>query len=86
MDKPLEWNEAQHKARIIQEQITDEVIEDAFSRLPQEVQDETIDKIKSKLKARLALLDETARDYHNYLEKITLTHRALSFLVLPEEI
>ena len=42
------------QAEFIQEKITDEVIEEAFSMLPAEIQDETIDKIKSIMKKRLA--------------------------------
>jgi len=53
----------------LQENITDEVLEKAFDLLPVEVQTETIEEIKSKLKSRLKILPEIARTYYNYLSK-----------------
>jgi hypothetical protein len=61
------WRE---EAEIIKKQLTAEVIEDAFQKLPIEVQDETSEFIKKSLKSRLEQLPEKAVDYANYLNKI----------------
>ncbi|WP_289645011.1 ShlB/FhaC/HecB family hemolysin secretion/activation protein [Maribacter aestuarii] len=58
------------EAKIIQERITPEVIENAFLRLPKEVRDETAEFIKESLKSRLRILPETAREYGEYLDRI----------------
>lgn len=60
----------ENEAKIIQENITTAVIDAAFKRLPVSVQDETAEKIKSNLMARLQQLPEKARDYGNYLSKV----------------
>ena len=64
---PETWAE---EAKIIQERITPEVIDNAFLRLPKEVQDETAEFIKEGLKSRLQSLPETAREYGQYLNRI----------------
>ncbi|NAY91752.1 hypothetical protein GTQ34_07475 [Muricauda sp. JGD-17] len=58
------------EAEIIQKQLTPEVIESAFERLPIEVQDETATFIKESLKARLKSIDADAVTYANYLNRI----------------
>ena len=58
------------EAEIIQQSITDEVIEDAFKDLPTEVQDETAAEIIKKLKGRRNNLVEIAEDYYEYLAKL----------------
>ncbi|WP_435577567.1 metallophosphoesterase [Gilvibacter sp.] len=60
------------QAAYIQQQMTDEVIEQAFSRLPPEVQDETAEDIKAKLKARILDLDDLAQRYYTYLSKLVI--------------
>ena len=64
---PEVWVE---EAKAIQEGMTSDVIEQAFTRLPVSVQDETSEFIKESLKKRLATLAETAKDYAEYLHKI----------------
>jgi len=64
---PEVWVE---EAKAIQEGMTADVIEKAFTRLPISVQDETSEYIKTSLKQRLATLIETAKDYAEYLNKI----------------
>ncbi|MFY9241647.1 MAG: metallophosphoesterase [Polaribacter sp.] len=51
----------------IQEQITDEVINSAFEKFPEEVKDETVNTIKTKLKGRRKNLQKIADDYYAYL-------------------
>lgn len=64
---PETWVE---QAKIIQERITPEVINNAFLRLPKEVQDQTAEYIKESLKSRLQSLPEIAREYGQYLDRI----------------
>ena len=64
---PEVWVE---EAKVIQKSITPQVIENAFSRLPLAVQDETSEYIKESLKQRLTTLTKTAEDYAAYLNKI----------------
>ncbi|WP_298286590.1 metallophosphoesterase [uncultured Lutibacter sp.] len=59
----------QEQVNFIQKNITDEVIEDAFNKLPTEVNDETILEIKKKLKGRLQNLPLIAEKYYNQLSK-----------------
>lgn len=62
------------EANYIKENITDAVIEEAFSRLPKEVQDETSASIKSNLKKRLQKLPEIAKTYASYLNETVSVH------------
>jgi predicted phosphodiesterase len=57
------------QVRIIQHQITDEVIETAFLKFPKEVRDETIDAIKRKLKGRRKNLQKISDNYFSHLNK-----------------
>ncbi|QTD36737.1 metallophosphoesterase [Polaribacter batillariae] len=54
---------------IIQNQITDEVIESAFSKFPKEVRDKSINDIKRKLKGRRKNLQKISDKYFKYLNK-----------------
>src|SRR5690606_22682926 len=54
-------------AKIIQDSISDAVIEKAFSRIPQAVQDESLAEIKEKLKERKKNLVDIADRYYTYL-------------------
>lgn len=66
------------EAAKIQSQITNQVIESAFDKLPKEVQDETIDNIKRKLKGRRKNLLKIANRYFKYLNKFQVvkgTHK-----------
>jgi hypothetical protein len=58
----------------IQARLTDEVIERAVSRLPQEVYAESGDRLLRELKSRRDLLPEMARDYYLLLAKVVDLH------------
>ncbi|GAA4805115.1 metallophosphoesterase [Litoribaculum gwangyangense] len=60
------------QAKFLQEKITDSVIEVAFTKVPEEVQDETLKDIKSKLKGRRANLLDIANRYYNYLNELVI--------------
>ncbi|NOR28378.1 MAG: phosphoesterase [Lutibacter sp.] len=60
------WEE---QAKFLQQNITDEVIENAFKQMPNEVNDETITDIKIKLKGRLKNLLKIANIYQKHLSK-----------------
>ena len=60
------WDE---QVAIIQNNITDKVIDDALNKLPKEVKDETVDDIKRKLKGRRKNLQKIANKYYKYLNR-----------------
>lgn len=60
------------QAEFLQDNITDEVIEKAFSKIPKEVQDETLADIKKKLKGRRGNLVDIAQRYYNYLNGLVI--------------
>lgn len=62
------------EAKIIQSQMTDDIIEEAFNRLPVEVQDDASKDIKEKLKGRLKNLDDIARRYGDRMQEIVTIH------------
>ena len=53
----------------IQQNITVNVIDEAFQNFPKEVQDKTVSEIKKKLIGRLKNLPEIAKKYHKHLSK-----------------
>ena len=57
------------QARFIQKNITSEIIDKAFESFPEEVRDETLDRIKNMLMARKEQLAETARAYYGIINK-----------------
>jgi hypothetical protein len=57
------------QARFMQEQLTNNRINAAFLKMPNELQDETTFKLKLHFRNRLKNLTETARTYHKLLEK-----------------
>ncbi|WP_299102146.1 metallophosphoesterase [uncultured Winogradskyella sp.] len=59
-------------AKFIQENITDEIIDKAFLKVPKEVQDETLEDIKVKLKGRRAHLIDIAERYYTYLNELVI--------------
>ena len=59
-------------AKFLQENVTDEVIEKAFSKVPKEVQDKTLIDIKEKLKGRRGNLQDIALRYYNYLNELVV--------------
>jgi hypothetical protein len=65
------WEE---EAKFIQENLSPKKIEQAFQRLPKEVQDATAEKLEADLKKRLANLPEYAAEYSRYLNKVVSLH------------
>jgi len=57
------------QAKKLQELVTDEAIEKAFSNLPKEIQDASVDKIKKTLKARRGNLQKIAKRYYALVSK-----------------
>lgn len=62
------------EAKIIQAGMTDAVIDQAFTRLPTEVQDEASEDIKTKLKGRLKNLDDIAKRYGDRMQQVVVIH------------
>ncbi|WP_439131421.1 metallophosphoesterase [Polaribacter sp.] len=63
---------------IIQNKITDEVIEAALNKIPKELQDESVTEIKKKLKGRKNNLQKIADRYYKYLNSFQVvmgTHK-----------
>jgi predicted phosphohydrolase len=67
--KEKDWIDA---ATYLRDNLTDAEIDNAFVALPKEVQDETIEDIKSNLKARKHHLEEFAREYYAVLQSTVL--------------
>lgn len=65
------WEE---EAKAIQLGMTDAVIEEAFTRLPKEVQDETSNQIKNNLKERLKNIASIARRYGERMDETVAIH------------
>jgi hypothetical protein len=63
------WDE---QADFIVSHITDEVIEDAFAKLPDEVKDENVEDIKRKLKGRRANLHKISDAYYKVVNKYSV--------------
>lgn len=62
------------EAKIIQAGMSDEIIDQAFTRLPAEVQDEASEDIKNKLKGRLKNLDDIAKRYGDRMQQVVVIH------------
>jgi len=74
------------QAKFIQENLSDGAIDSAFDNLPKEVQDETIDDIRQKLKLRKAELTKYAIRYNQILQKTVLivgTNKKDQFSIKP---
>ncbi|WP_298781971.1 metallophosphoesterase [uncultured Polaribacter sp.] len=61
------WNK---QVKLITNNITDEVIDDAFTLFPDEVKDETIVEIKRKLQGRRSNLQKISDNYFNHINKL----------------
>ena len=59
-----------YTARYLQETISDSIIEEAFSTVPEQVKNESLQDIKATLKARRDNLEEIADRYYSYLAKL----------------
>tara|TARA_B110000238_G_scaffold195895_1_gene235785 strand:+ start:4396 stop:8088 length:3693 start_codon:yes stop_codon:yes gene_type:complete len=57
------------QVKLIQDNITDAVIEEAFTHFPEEVRDETVSIIKRKLQGRRRNLQIISDDYYNVVNK-----------------
>ncbi|MDO9595535.1 MAG: metallophosphoesterase [Lutibacter sp.] len=62
----------QQTASEINEIMSDELVDEAFSKLPIEIQDQTTDKIKNILKKRSAQLRDYAKTYFEELQKVAI--------------
>ena len=60
------------EVKIIQDGITDAVIEKAFLNFPEEVRDQSLDDIKSKLKARRGNLQAISDRYYDLINKFSV--------------
>lgn len=60
------------QAEILKQNITDKVIENAFQKVPVEVQDSIISDIKMKLKGRRGNLKDIASRYYDYLNELVV--------------
>ncbi|GGG10998.1 hypothetical protein GCM10011344_09630 [Dokdonia pacifica] len=60
------------QATYIQENLTDAVIDNAFLAFPEEVQDDVLETIKSKLKERRGNLVDIAARYYDHLSKLVV--------------
>ena len=60
------------QAAYIQEQLTDEVIENAFKNIPKAVQNELSEDIKQKLRTRRGNLVTIAEDYYQWFSKLQI--------------
>lgn len=78
------------EANFIQENLTDEIIENSFRNLPENMKDETVAEIKEKLINRKSRLTEFAETYYKVLRKTVVlngTDKDDKFLIerLPDE-
>ena len=64
-----EWNDWKEQAEFIQQNLTDEVIDNAFASLLPDTRDENTDKIKQILKLRRNNLVQIAQDYYDYFKE-----------------
>jgi len=63
------WDEWEKQARYVQNNLTNEVISQAFDEIPEEIKGKTIDEIKLKLQGRRENLVKIAKEYYEYLNK-----------------
>ncbi len=59
-------------AEFLQKNITDEIIDKAFLKVPKAVQDKTLEEIKEKLKGRRENLTDIATRYYNFLNELVI--------------
>ncbi len=73
LDKALIQNSEKEiwtaQARYIKENLSDKYIEKAFDNLPEELQGETIEKIKNNFKTRRDQIENIANQYYKYIAK-----------------
>ncbi len=79
-----QWEDWKSQVDFIQENLTDEIIDQAFATLPEAAQDSSITSIKRNLRARRDNLGNIARRYYDYLtdfEVLTGTEGDDQFLI-----
>ena len=64
-----QWME---QAKFLQENVTDDVIDKAFTKVPETVQDSTLRVIKKNLKGRRQNLTDIAERYYNHLNELVI--------------
>ena len=67
--KNADWKRWEEQVKFIQNNVTDEVIAKAFSKLPESIQGEDLQSIQEDLKARRKNLMQIAKRYRNYLQE-----------------
>jgi hypothetical protein len=67
-----DWAEWEEQVKVVQNTISDELIELAFNDLPEEAQDQSIDEIKEKLRGRRANLMEIAEAYFDRMREFVM--------------
>ena len=76
LDRSLVQNEGREEwirqAKYLQEHVTDEVIEEAFSKLPEETQGESSERIKKYLKERRGNLVDIVERYYKVMAKTSI--------------
>ncbi|WP_452225024.1 metallophosphoesterase [Lacinutrix chionoecetis] len=60
------------QAKYLMDNVTDEVIETAFSKVPEEARDESLAEIKELLKGRRANMLDIAERYYKYLNELVI--------------
>ncbi|MGX1930982.1 metallophosphatase [Flagellimonas sp. 2504JD4-2] len=67
-----DWSEWERQAKYLQENLTDDVINEAFKRLPDEVQGQKVEEIKEKLRGRRANIVDLIREYYEHYAKFKI--------------
>ncbi|PXY42623.1 metallophosphoesterase [Flavobacterium cheongpyeongense] len=70
--RAAEENDWIAQAKFIQESLSDTDIDNAFTNMPKEVQDETVEDIKNKLKSRKKDLQKYASEYFDVLSRTVM--------------
>ena len=79
------WQDWEKEALALQNGMTDEIIEEAFKNLPEEIKGQTIDDIKRKLKGRRGNIVKIAQEYYRYVNRhqvVTGTNKADVFEIV----
>ncbi|WP_052184131.1 metallophosphatase [Psychroserpens sp. Hel_I_66] len=63
------WNDWKTQAELLQTQLTDDVIDQAFANLLEDTKDESTENIKSILKQRRGNIVDIAKDYYDYFKE-----------------
>jgi len=83
-----DWKDWEDQVTYIQQNLTDAQIDEAFNNLPEDVKDDSIEKIKMLLKQRRDNLKEVAQEYFDHLNKFDVligTEEDDKFLITREK-